>query len=114
LRANPRVNPNNAETIDPLDNSESKPSQAWWEEIREAVEGPCARELQQIQPRSIRLRHINAQKVILSLLPPTSFTWEEMAQMWGCDDTTIRRFYNDKCCPWLREHFSAEDLLSQD
>ena len=98
----------------PLDNIKSKPSQAWWEQIREAVEGPCARELQQIQPRSKALRHINAQLVILNLLPPESVPWEEMAQQWGCDDTTIRRFYNDKCCPWLQEHFSAEDLLSED
>ena len=98
----------------PLDNIKSKPSQAWWEQIREAVEGPCARELQQIQPRSKALRHINAQLVILNLLPPESVPWEEMAQQWGCDDTTIRRFYNDKCCPWLQKHFSAEDLLSED
>ncbi|GCA72655.1 hypothetical protein MiYa_04208 [Microcystis aeruginosa NIES-2519] len=99
---------------DPLDNIKSKPSQAWWEQIREAVEGPCAEELQQIQPRSKALRHINAQLVILNLLPPESVPWEEMAQQWGCDDTTIRRFYNDKCCPWLQKHFSAEDLLSED
>lgn len=99
---------------DPLDNIKSKPSQAWWEQIREAVEGPCARELQQIQPRSKALRHINAQLVILNLLPPESVPWEEMAKQWGCDDTTIRRFYNDKCCPWLQKHFSAEDLLSED
>lgn len=98
----------------PLDNIKSKPSQAWWEQIREAVEGPCARELQQIQPRSKALRHINAQLVILNLLPPESVPWEEMAQQWGCDDTTIRRFYNDKCWPWLQKHFSEEDLFSQD
>lgn len=115
LRANPRINPNDADqTIDPLDNIKSKPSQAWWEQIREAVEGPCAEELQQIQPRSKALRHINAQLVILNLLPPESVPWEEMAEQWGCDDTTIRRFYNDKCCPWLQKHFSAEDLLSED
>lgn len=115
LRANPGINPNDADqTIDPLDNIQSKPSQAWWEQIREAVEGPCARELQQIHPRSRALRHINAQQVILNLLPPESLTWEEMAQQWGCDDTTIRRFYNRECCPWLEKHFSAEDLLSRD
>ena len=115
LRANPGINPNDADqTIDPLDNIQSKPSQAWWEQIREAVEGPCAEELQQIQPRSRALRHINAQQVILNLLPPESLTWEEMAQQWGCDDTTIRGFYNRKCCPWLEKHFSAEDILSRD
>ena len=115
LTANPRINPDDAEqTIDPLDNIGSRPSQAWWENIREAVEGPCARELQQIQPRSKALSHINAQLLILNLLPPESVPWEEMAKQWGCDDTTIRRFYNDKCCPWLQKHFSAEDLLSED
>jgi hypothetical protein len=115
LRANPGINPNDADqTIDPLDNIQSKPSQAWWEQIREAVEGPCAEELQQIHPRSRALRHINAQQVILNLLPPESLTWEEMAQQWGCDDTTIRRFYNKECCRWLEKHFSAEDLLSRD
>jgi hypothetical protein len=102
-----RVNPESEnQGIDPLDNLPANPPPLqWWEPIQAAVEGPYAEELQKKRPRAQKLNHINAQQVILKRLPPNEMTYEEMAKEWNCAHTTIARFYNNHCAPWLRERF---------
>ena len=103
-----QIDPDTGETIDPLAQvPDRRPAQPWWEVIQARV-AEYREELQNIKPRNKSNHHINAEMVILNRLPPPQ-DWKILAQRWGCDRTTLERFYQNKCVPWLRDY--CEELI---
>ncbi|MFZ9737859.1 MAG: hypothetical protein ACO3EZ_07620 [Prochlorotrichaceae cyanobacterium] len=78
--------------------------QSYYDVIEAEVLGIYAEELQAITPK-IRT-DINAQQIILSQIPPKK-CFNALVKELGINSRTLTKFWDEKCVPWLKAHYSS-------